>query len=237
MKRKFVKIGENNGKIYVSGVADRSYRAYDCTCTVCGRTFTATGQDVFKYSDTGCGECRKKQLDEARMDEAQKYIGQKFGMLEIIGVSGYKKVYGLNRLMVSCRCCKCGDIAEYIFSRLKSGEVKQCKHCSRLNLKTGHKIAQDSRVDSTSVLLINGKRKTNKNSTTQHNGVSFMAQSGKYRAYINFRRKQYYLGVYDKLEDAVAARKEAEKEIYGNFMKWYAETYPEQYKRLKIDDI
>ena len=54
----------------------------------------------------------------------------------------------------------------------------------------------------------------------------------KYRAYINFQHKQYHLGSYEKLEDAIRARKVAEEKIYGTFLNWYAETYPENWGKL-----
>ena len=44
---------------------------------------------------------------------------------------------------------------------------------------------------------------------------------GKWCAEIMFKRKKYYLGRYEKKEDAIAIRKEAEKEIFGNFLEWY----------------
>lgn len=48
-----------------------------------------------------------------------------------------------------------------------------------------------------------------------------------------FKRKKYYLGGYKELEDAAMARKQAEDNIYGPFLEWYAETYPEHWKRLQ----
>lgn len=47
------------------------------------------------------------------------------------------------------------------------------------------------------------------NNTTGHKGVYFI--KGRYTAKIVFQKKAYYLGNYDRYEDAVAARKEAEK--------------------------
>lgn len=44
-------------------------------------------------------------------------------------------------------------------------------------------------------------------------GVSY-TKNGKYRAYINLKRKQKHLGVFDTLEEAKKAREEAEKEIF-----------------------
>lgn len=46
-------------------------------------------------------------------------------------------------------------------------------------------------------------------------------KSGKYRAYINLKRKQHHLGVFDTLEEAEKARKEAEKELYKPVIKRY----------------
>ena len=48
-----------------------------------------------------------------------------------------------------------------------------------------------------------------KNSRTKFNGVSFMKTLNKYRAYITVNRKHIHLGVFDKLEDAIQARKDA----------------------------
>ena len=50
---------------------------------------------------------------------------------------------------------------------------------------------------------------------------------------LNSSLEQYYLGAYENIEDAIAARKAGEKAIYGDFLKWYAETHPEQWEKLK----
>lgn len=63
--------------------------------------------------------------------------------------------------------------------------------------------------------------------------MSYYAKYGKYRAYVNFKRKQYYLGLYEKIDDALKARKSAEENIYGN-LKWYQDTYPEEWKKIKM---
>ena len=49
------------------------------------------------------------------------------------------------------------------------------------------------------------------------NGVT-KRENGKYFAYINFKRKQIGLGMYDKLEDAITARKKAEELIYAPYL-------------------
>ena len=100
------------------------------------------------------------------------------------------------------------------------------------NLAKGHEILKIASVGGTSITAIDGRRKINKNSSTGYNGISYMPKIGKYRAYINFQRKQYTLGLHEKIEDAILARKCAEKEIYGNFLGWYANEYPEKWEKL-----
>lgn len=53
-----------------------------------------------------------------------------------------------------------------------------------------------------------------------HTGVYRQAKSRKWAAQITFKGKTYYLGAYDKIEDAVKARKRGE-EIHGDFLDWY----------------
>ncbi len=60
----------------------------------------------------------------------------------------------------------------------------------------------------------NGRNlKSNKSNTSGAMGVSFH-KSGKWRAYIKVNHKQIHLGIFDKKEDAINARKSAEVE-YG----------------------
>lgn len=55
------------------------------------------------------------------------------------------------------------------------------------------------------------------NNSSGHKGVSFDKSRNKWIAYITFNKKNYNLGRYDKYEDAVIARENAEKEIHKEF--------------------
>lgn len=63
--------------------------------------------------------------------------------------------------------------------------------------------------------------RTRTTSSTGILGVSYHVRMGKYQARIQFQGKQYYLGTFDNLEDAAAARKAAEAKLYGDFLAWY----------------
>ena len=55
------------------------------------------------------------------------------------------------------------------------------------------------------------------NNTYGTTGVYWNKRKNKWTAGITFQKKKYYLGDYDRLEDAVKARKEAEEEYYGEY--------------------
>lgn len=48
-------------------------------------------------------------------------------------------------------------------------------------------------------------------------GVSWHKRLSKWQAYISFNNKRKYLGVFNNLEDAINARKEAEEKYYGDY--------------------
>lgn len=74
------------------------------------------------------------------------------------------------------------------------------------------------KLSNTNVGRIRNK-KTQKNNTSGHTGVSWHSRKGQWSARISFKGKTYNLGYFDKLEDAVAARKEAEQLKFDRFLK------------------
>jgi len=58
----------------------------------------------------------------------------------------------------------------------------------------------------------NKNRRISSNNTSGTMGVSWCARLGKWRSYVTVDLKQIHLGVFEELEDAVIARKKAEKE-------------------------
>lgn len=63
----------------------------------------------------------------------------------------------------------------------------------------------------------NMNSKLQKNSTTGYRGVSWHKKAGKWRAYINVNRKQYHLGLYDDINDAIDAYNKASIEKHGEY--------------------
>lgn len=56
-----------------------------------------------------------------------------------------------------------------------------------------------------------------KTNTSGQKGVGYLKRLGKWQSQITYQNKTYYLGVFDSFEDAVCARKRAEKRLYKGF--------------------
>lgn len=234
-----LKIGETYGYFKIlslfSEKTAHKNKTYNAMCLKCQGIFQYSGQEILRYQSRGCRQCRADDANKNREEAYKTYIGKSFGGLKVIGYAGKRQMsqnYIYQSPYMLCECQKCGNISEIPLSRLKSG-IESCEKCAEENLKKGYEIHKIASVSGTLITAIDGRRKTNKNSITRHNGVSWMPELKKYRAYINFQRKQYHLGLFSEVEDAIAARKEAEEQIYGDFLRWYEEQYPENWEKLR----
>lgn len=76
-------------------------------------------------------------------------------------------------------------------------------------------------IEDTNIHLVQNshKGKRSKNNTTGVRGVTF--SNGRYIATITFRKQHYYLGRYERIEEAALARKKAEEVLYGEWLEHY----------------
>lgn len=95
----------------------------------------------------------------------------------------------------------------------KGKEVDHINHNKLDNRKANLRVCNHS-----DNLKNQSKHSTNKSGYT---GVGFHKASNKWRARITVDYKCYELGDYDTIEEAVKARKEAEKKYYGEFSNSY----------------
>lgn len=115
-----------------------------------------------------------------------------------------------------CVCNDCGtqlDLSynELLYTNRKSCGCKKRKHNENLPDLLTH-------VAGTSIDMLRSE-KLPTNNTTGHKGVYYI--KGKYTAKIVFQKKAYYLGNYEKYEDAVAAREAAEKLLLQGTLEHY----------------
>ena len=99
------------------------------------------------------------------------------------------------------------------------GDTKSCG-CLHKRVATEH-ITQDV-IDGTKIGAINSRIRSNNSSG--HKGVSWDKRQEKWYAYITFQKKMRSLGMYDRMEDAIAAREAAEEKLFQPVLnKWETE--------------
>lgn len=197
------------GQIYNNLIVDKltdeynSYnrRLYECTCLLCGKKRLATKQNLQKGEIKDCGNHR-----------AYKDISNKqFGKLKVKYVTDKKSPK--SRCKVWHCECECGKECDVLYDDLVSGNVKSCGCLRSEKIKKLY-------IDGTTPYKLDGSV-IRSNNTSGITGVWFDKNRGKWTSEIMFKKKKYFLGRYDKKEDAIAIRKVAEKEIFGSFLEWY----------------
>ena len=179
-----------------------------CSCD-CGGEKAVTAHDLKAGKVKSCG-CLIHSPKRSIIDIS----GQRFGRLTALHPTERRDRHG--SVYWACRC-DCGNEREVSEDSLRSGN---CKSCGCLNRENHMKIqGRLHRVDGTCIEFLE-KRKSRKDNKSGFRGV-FRLANGKYRVSIGFRGKRISLGCYDKYEDAVRARLEAEEQIHGSFLEKY----------------
>lgn len=132
------------------------------------------------------------------------YRGKRYGRL--IALEPTEKRY--NRTIIwKCRC-DCGRIIEVKAISLESGSVKSCG-CIKAEMDRDRFARNLTYVDGTCIEFLQKINVPTKASSTGVRGVT-LRKDGRYKAELTFQKKRQYLGVYNTLEEAAAARKKAE---------------------------
>lgn len=201
-----IKKGDRFGMWTVIEPSKNKKYHFTCKCD-CGSIKDVYRSSLLLGRSTSCG-CSQKEKWKIDID-----VGYRKDKLEVIAILSSKKLL--------CKC-DCGSTVEMTRSQiLPSSSTSSCgcvrrelaKKTSRKPFETGSKLLKELHHDGTLIVAIDGTRKKNKNNTTGVKGVS-RNKDGRYRAYITLRRKQKHLGVFNTLEEAKLARKEAEELYY-----------------------
>lgn len=180
---------------------------WTCECS-CGKICDVLGTLLVTGRKTHCG-CKTKPKNYYYVDIS----GKKFNM--ITALEPVKRTTKKGNIIWRCRC-DCGNEFEasynnIVYSNLKSCGCQRERHNSKLHSYLIH-------VNGTSVDYLKSK-KIPANNTSGEKGIYFI--KGRWVAKIVFQQKQYYLGKYENKQDAVAARKDAEKLLFDGSVEHY----------------
>lgn len=198
--------GQRFGKLVVKEKTTKRspnrYILWRCQCD-CGREIEVTRNKLLTGNVSSCG-C-------AKIPARKNLVGKRFGNLEVIAYC--KKENGSH--MWECQC-DCGRTTIVRQSNLEKGYSASCgcKHSPKENLHF---------IKGTCVERIQSKRISRAN-TSGIRGVYFNQHRKKWVAQIMFQGKSYYLGGYERLEDAAKARAKGE-EMFDDFLAWYYQEY------------
>lgn len=207
---------------------------WTCRCD-CGSIVDVAGGQLRRGISKSCRKCSNARYGPKRSEailEKRKaqYIGQTVNGWRILDV--YRSPEERN-LFCAALCPSCGEKANLRITFLKN--TSKCARCTNNLKRSAEAIAAHTDVDGSNLISVQLRvdGKVNKNSTTGVNGVFY--DRGKYRAHIFFKGKRRYLGSYDNLQDAAAARKMAEDLLYAPYLEAH-EGWQEDLKKA-LDEL
>nr|WP_325186052.1 hypothetical protein [uncultured Oscillibacter sp.] len=139
--------------------------------------------------------------------------GQRYGKLTVLGP--VENMGG--RTAWLCRC-DCGRETAVLTRRLRSGHTRSCG-CLAAGRAEG--LPGLTYVDGTCVEMLAAKT-VRRNNTSGVPGVDWLSAKQRWRATICFQGRRRYLGSYARFEDAVKARRRAEKELIEPFLEEFS---------------
>lgn len=191
---------------YPTGQMSKRGAVWRCSCDCGGEVDAPLSQLTAGYRKT-CG-CRGQS--QLLPDGTKDLVGKRFGKLVVQKYAG--KLAGMHRW----KClCDCGNETVVGQTLLQSGKTKSCGCLQKQVYQDNFKF-----IDGTSVSRLEHADKLSASNTSGYNGVYQNKKTGKWAAQITLRGKTTYLGSYNKIEDAVKARRDAEK-LYDEILDWY----------------
>jgi len=177
---------------------------WQCQCE-CGNMCEVITGNLIANHTLSCGCIKEIDLS-----------GKRFGMLTVIKKADVRSKRG-NKMMPMWECrCDCGRIVMRYTDTLNGNKIKACPECaSNIALKAARERA--GYVEGTQVSRIMSSRAPVTNSSGVK-GVYLDKRTNKWRARLKFKGKLMNFGTYDRFEDAVQARREAENLIFGEFL-------------------
>ncbi|MEG0093786.1 MAG: AP2/ERF family transcription factor [Erysipelotrichaceae bacterium] len=180
---------------------------FKCKCD-CGNIVNVTKSHLINGHTKSCGCLNHKVVD---------LVGEKHDRLEVV-----EFVRTENKQACWLVHCDCGN--ELIMA---SSQFKNYKSCGCLNDEV-RKLEINERMkfyNGTSILSISETRKHNRNSQSKIKGVCYDPKRKKWVAQIMIKGKSIYLGRFDDVNGAIAARAKAEEEYFKPIVCEYEKTH------------
>lgn len=205
--------GQVFGRLTVLREAElrKGHRRYLCLCS-CGQEVVVEASHLKSGHTKSCGCYRREKPVERRLD----LTGQRYGRLLVLEPAKERRT-GSSILYWRCEC-DCGNICVVHKESLRAGMTKSCG-CLQMEQRKANMAKAIHFVEGTCLERIASKKPA-ANNTSGRRGV-YRRANNHWRASIHFQGKTYNLGTYERYEEAVAAREEAEKRLYAPLLARY----------------
>lgn len=218
-------VGEQRYELKIKAAYYQKSKLYvECECS-CGKTKTIRYDSLLNGNTQSCGHVGKKNLLKP-VDLVGKI--NKYGVKALYVIGKKDKTYVWHCV---CACGKEFNTTAEVFYKIKScgcaQDLARKEHAKGI-LKEKR---DNAKCDGTNIYSINNKTLF-KNNTSGVRGVVWDKSRKKWRAQITFKGKNYYLGRYSKKEEAIAARKKAEKKMFEEFLKEFAKKFPDRWDKI-----
>ncbi|MEG2251351.1 MAG: hypothetical protein RR967_07825 [Anaerovoracaceae bacterium] len=182
-----------------------------CKCD-CGNEAVVNGNSLKRGGSKGCGCSRYKEM---RKEEIEK----RYGKLVVIRGSHVSED---KRMMYLCKC-DCGNELITRIDSLKRGTTVSCGCISKEKARENQrKMVNIGRFKGTKVQNLNNN--ISSTNTSGYKGIRRAKKNGEERGWIvriGIKNERKYIGYFINLEDAIAARKEAEEKYYKPIIEEY----------------
>lgn len=190
-------------------------------CNLCNEESIIPMDSLDKATEnTCCRKCAAKHLRAIKIKESRHYPNQVIGDIKLLHIIG--EWSGVWNTYWRVQCILCGNEFDVLDIYIDDHE----RHCIcklREQIKPLQERISSLTIDGTYPWILDPNRKQKKNCTS---GVTGVYQRGeKWIATIRCQGKRYNLGTFKNFEDAVFARKEAEKQYYLPLIEQHKEKY------------
>ena len=201
----------------------RAVWKFKCDCG--NEKITAMGNVKFG-NVRSCGCLATEHITNLRKEDI---TGKTFGRLKVVRATEERTDTGS---VIWELQCECGKMVYKTVNELKTGRILSCGCLYRETRKDCTTYRKDF-VDNTCLSSIVAGKTPSARNTSGHTGVYMDKRSGKWQAYINYKKKRYYLGFFDDINDAIRARKEGEARIHDPvIMEHFQNLTPERKKEF-----
>lgn len=209
----------------------KRYTRWKCICS-CGNEHISRTTDLTSGRSKSCGCIKSKRMKEISKNnrKVKDISGNTYANIFVKRKTD--KSDSSRRSIYECECLLCGKKFNAVGNHVESGLIQSCG-C----LKAQNRVIQFEnnikpyQVEGTNVYLcIDGK--LSKNNTSGVTGVMWNKAKQQWISEIMFKRKRFVLYQGNSKEIAVQRRKEAERNLHGDFLEWYINKYPEKAEKI-----